>query len=298
MHTVTLAHISDLHLPFDAHLTLRQHFSKRQLSVWSFRRRGHHQSATILDRLRADLQRAAVDHIVITGDVTNFSLPAEFAAAAAWLKILAPPERVSLVPGNHDQLVCVPEHDGLGQWAPWTRLDGGSWPFVHELDGVALVGINTAIPTLPLLARGRVGAAQLARLEHRLAALGDRCRVVLLHHPPVDRIVGARKALADRAALRRVLARTGAELVLYGHARGAHFDRIPGPGGPIPCVCVPSSSALPNPHDEGARWNRLTLAEQAHGWTLQVHTRRWSVAAGDFIDAGETEGALPSRAAA
>lgn len=64
--------------------------------------------------------------------------------------------------------------------------------------------------------------------------------------------MGWRKALADRAMLRGVLQRAGAELVLHGHARDARLDALGGPQGPIPCLCVPSSSALPNPEDEGA----------------------------------------------
>lgn len=281
----TLAHISDLHLPYVPRLTLRQHFSKRQLSVWSWRRRHAVQSAAVLEVLKAELQQAAVDHIVVTGDVTNFALPQEFVAAATWLGALAPPDRLSLVPGNHDALVAVPAGAGLDHWRAWTRLDEDGWPFIHDLGGVVLIGVTTAVPTLPLLARGRVGARQRARLEQCLRRYAGRCRVILMHHPPVEGIVSARKALADRAALRAVLARAGAELVLYGHARDAHVDCVAGPRAPIPCLCVPSSSALPNPHDEGARWHRLVIAEHGDGWTLQVGVRRWSVAAGAFEQA-------------
>lgn len=284
MATVTLAHVSDLHLPFTPALSLGQHFSKRQLSVWSWRRRHANQSPVVLARLVAELRQAAVDHIVVTGDLVNFALPAEFSAAAAWLQRLAPAERISIVPGNHDALVPVPDSEGMAKWAPWTRLGPVGWPFVHRVGEVALIGVSTAVPTLPLLARGRVGAAQLARLETVLRETTGACRVVLLHHPIVDHVVHARKALADRAAVREVLRRTGAELVLYGHARNAHFDAVPGPRGDIPCICVPSSSALPNPQDEGARWNRLTMTGVEGGWRLQVQPREWSVDAGAFID--------------
>jgi hypothetical protein len=39
MNTLTLAHVSDLHLPFEADLSPLQNLSKRQLSYWSWRRR-------------------------------------------------------------------------------------------------------------------------------------------------------------------------------------------------------------------------------------------------------------------
>ncbi|HEU0197887.1 MAG TPA: metallophosphoesterase [Nevskiaceae bacterium] len=282
MNALVIGHISDLHLPFTPHLTLRQHFSKRQLSVWSWRRRQHTQSGIVLARLKAQLLAAQLDHIVVTGDITNFSLPAEYAAAATWLAGFGPPDHVSLVPGNHDALVVVEPSQGLAQWSPWTRLHDEGWPFVHELGDAVLIGVSTAVPTLPTLARGRVGAQQRARLEACLRAYAGRCRIVVMHHPPVEGVVRRRKALEDRGAVRAVLARAGAELVLYGHAREAHCDAISGPRAPILCLCVPSSSALPNPRDEAARWHRLTVARCAGGWTLQVEVHHWSPAAQDF----------------
>lgn len=279
-----LAHISDLHLPFTPRLRLGQHFSKRQLSVWSWRRRRANQSPLVLERLVAQLRQAAPDHIVITGDLVNFALPEEFSAAADWLRALAPAERISLVPGNHDALVRMPARDGIGKWAQWTRLDPAGWPFVHRVGELALIGVSTAVPTPPLLARGCVGELQLGRLDAALRRTAGACRVVLLHHPVGDHVVGVRKALSDRAAVRDVLRRAGAELVLYGHARTAHLGEVPGPRAGIPCMCVPSSSALPNPQDEGARWNRLTFVRERDGWALHVRTRQWSRDLGAFAD--------------
>ncbi|MDB6000263.1 MAG: metallophosphoesterase [Rhizobacter sp.] len=290
----TFAHVSDLHLPFEPRLSPWQRLSKRQLSAWSWRRRRALHRPEILAALAQDLRTHAVDHIAITGDVTNFSLPAEFRQAAGWLQALAPAQHISLVPGNHDALVGVPAQEGLGLWAAWTRAEDG-WPFVHRRDGLALIGLNSALPTAPLLARGRLGMPQLARLERLLDAEGKagRVRVVLLHHPPADGVVGWRKALADRGPLRDVLRRAGAELVLHGHARDARLDSIPGPREPIPCLCVPSSSALPNPKDQGAMWHRLRLLDDAHGRRVEVEVRRWSTHACTFIADGIYELCLP-----
>ncbi|MDL2337109.1 MAG: metallophosphoesterase [Pseudomonadota bacterium] len=294
MSGLTLAHVSDLHLPFEPQLTLRQHLSKRQLSVWSWRRRRAVQSSDILEALKQDLRAQAVDHVLLTGDITNFSLPAEFRQAADWLAELGPAERISLVPGNHDALVPVPFAEGLGLWAAWTRLEEG-WPFVHRVGDVALIGLNSALPTAPLLARGRVGPQQLTRLERILAIEGaaGRVRVVMLHHPLAQGAIGWRKALADGEALRAVLQRAGAELVLHGHARDARLDAIPGPHEPIPCLCVPSSSALPNPQDQGARWHGLRLIGSGGDRRVEVTVRRWSMHAQAFVTDGSYELCLP-----
>jgi 3',5'-cyclic AMP phosphodiesterase CpdA len=288
------AHVSDLHLPHEARLSWVQRFSKRQLSVWSWRRRRAVQRPEILAALCTDIQSRQLPHIVVTGDITNFSLPGEFRAAAEWLHAFAGDSALSVVPGNHDALMPVPGADGLARWSAWT---GGaeSWPYVAHHGHVAFIGLSTARPTAPLLATGRVGHDQLQRLEACLQEEGKsgRIRVVLMHHPVADGAVGRRKALSDRAALRAVLKSAGAELVLHGHARNARLESVPGPRGPIPVMCVPSSSALPNPRDEAARWHQITLPQSGYRRWAQVRVRQWSLAAGNFVDAASYELRLP-----
>ncbi len=289
------AHVSDLHLPHEPHLTWAQRFSKRQLSVNSWRRRRRAvQRPEILEALREELRSHHPDHVVVTGDITNFSLPAEFAQAARWFAGLAPAGTISAVPGNHDALVSMPHAQGLGQLAAWMTDEDG-WPYVRRCSGVAFVGVKSAWPTAPGLASGRIGAPQLARLEKILGEEGaaGHARVVLLHHPPVDGAVSRRKALVDRAVLRAVLQRAGAELVLHGHARNARLDAVPGPRGPIPVLCVPSSSAWPNPDDEAARWHLVSLPVQGGERWARVQVRQWSPAAGAFVAAANYELRLP-----
>jgi 3',5'-cyclic AMP phosphodiesterase CpdA len=287
------AHVSDLHLPHEPHLTFRQRFSKRQLSAWSWRRRRKVQRPEILEALRDELRCHHPDHVVVTGDITNFSLPAEFTQAARWLAELAPAGTVSAVPGNHDALVPMPHAAGLGRLAA-CMTDEEGWPYVRRCGGVAFIGLNSALPTAPLLASGRIGGQQLARLEGKLEAEGaaGHARVVLLHHPLVEGAVSRRKALVDRAALRAVLQRAGAELILHGHARAARLEAVPGPRGPIPVLCVPSSSAWPNPRDEAARWHLVTLPPQ--GSWARVLVRQWSLAASGFVDVASYELRLPA----
>jgi 3',5'-cyclic AMP phosphodiesterase CpdA len=286
------AHLSDLHLPHEPRLTFAQRFSKRQLSVWSWRRRRRIQRPEILAALQGDLQSRPLSHIVVTGDITNFSLPAEYRDAATWLRQLAGNTSISVVPGNHDALVPVPHADGLANWAGLMG-DDGQWPYVVRRGPVSFIGLCSARATAPLLASGKLGEAQLTRLASLLRDEGAvrRRRVVLLHHPLADGAVRARKALSDRAALREVLQREGAELVLHGHAREARLEPVRGPRGPIPVLCVPSSSALPNPRDEAARWHLLTLGADLR-W-MRVLVRQWSLAAQGFVDAASYELQLP-----
>jgi 3',5'-cyclic AMP phosphodiesterase CpdA len=288
------AHVSDLHLPFEPHLNWRGRWSKRQLSVWSWRRRSAVQRPEILAGLRSDLVTLRPEQLLVTGDITNFSLPEEFAQAEQWLAELAADMAVNIVPGNHDVLVPVAEAQGLGRWRRF-MADDQRWPWVTRRGAVSFIGLCSAVATAPLLASGRLGAAQLDRLEAVLGEEGraGQLRVVLLHHPLADGAVSARKALVDRGALRAVLQRAGAELVLHGHARRARLEAVPGPQGPIPVLCVPSSSALPNRHDEAARWHLVTLpAVGAPRWA-RVLVRQWSLAKAAFVDAAAYDLRLP-----
>lgn len=301
MQDTTLAHFSDPHLPFEPRLKLHERLSKRQLSAWSWRSRRHIQLPEILECLRGDLQRAAPNHIVVTGDITNFSLPGEFRAAAQWLRTLGDARRLSVIPGNHDALVAVPAEAAWGLWSEWMSDDdvaapsaSAGWPYVHRRGVMALVGLNSARPTAPLLASGALGEAQLQRLESILLQLATEgvFRVVALHHPVADGAISARKALRDRASLRAVLRRAGAELVLHGHAREARVDQVAGPAGAILCLGLPSSSAAPNRRDQGARWQLLRIRPQGSGWRLGVDVRLWQPRSAAFVSGGCFEFAI------
>lgn len=154
-----------------------------------------------------------------------------------------------------------------------------AFPFVRRRGPVAFVLLSTAEPSLPLLATGRLGELQLEAIGRILAELGqqDVCRVVALHHPPEDHPTRPRKALRDRAALRAVIARHGAELVLHGHQHHSHFGLIDGPRGKVPVLGVPSASMVCNPpKGDEARWNLFEVRREGTGWTLSLHVRRLS----------------------
>src|SRR4029079_12724459 len=76
----TLAHVSDVHLaPLPAPRP-SELLSKRGLGYlnWLRKRRAIHR-ADMLAALVADLKTRAPDHIAVTGDLVNLSLPSEFA---------------------------------------------------------------------------------------------------------------------------------------------------------------------------------------------------------------------------
>ena len=285
-----LAHLSDLHLPIPAGALrpLAQLTGKRLLAYlsWLRKRRGNIPPEALL----ADLAAHAADHVAVTGDLTNLALPREFAAARDWLARLGPPERATVVPGNHDATAPVPWERGTGLWRPWMAGDDGAaaaaggprFPFLRRRGPVALIGLDSALPTPPGSAEGRLGDGQLARLPALLEAAGrdGLFRVVLVHHPPLRGPGGRRRALRDRAALREALARSGAELVLHGHHHAALRAEVEGPAGPIPVLGAPHARRAAR---EPAGWLLHRVARDGGGaWRLDTVERLWDAGAGAF----------------
>ena len=290
------AHLSDPHLPLAAgRPALGLLASKRLLGYLSWRRKRHRiHRPDVLAAMLADIQAHAPDHRVVTGDLVNIALPDEFVRARDWLETVGAPADVTLIPGNHDATVTFPWAEGLGLWRDWIAGDGclpaeggegpeSLFPAVRVRGPVAFVGLSTAVPTLPLLATGRLGEAQLARAESVLADLGRRglYRVVLLHHPPVEahwgqKHGGERKALTDRRAFQAMLGRVGAELVLHGHTHCARLTSIKGPAASIPALAVPSASAAPSSKGDTARWHLYAVERAGDAWRLEVTAREWT----------------------
>jgi 3',5'-cyclic AMP phosphodiesterase CpdA len=252
----------------------------------------------VLDALLEDLREQAPDHVAVTGDLTNVSLPEEFPLARGWLERLGDPAHVTAVPGNHDAYVALPRERSLELWRDWLRPDeawresaepASGFPSVRVRGPLGLVGLSSAQPTLPFLAGGRLGAAQLARLEAVLRELRARglVRVVLVHHAPVPGVVSHRRALWDAAELCAVLGRAGAELVLHGHLHRARTYATAGPDGPIPVLCARSASDQGSKPEKRAQYHLLGVETSGGRARLTLRVRGWDPESRRFRAEGE-----------
>jgi 3',5'-cyclic AMP phosphodiesterase CpdA len=288
----TLAHLSDPHLgPLPAPHAFEL-ASKRLLGFinWTRKRRLVHRGE-VLAALVADLKAQSADHVAVTGDLANISLPQEFAAARAWLETLGAARDVTVVPGNHDVYVRAARLEPARNWGEFMCSDTAAasdivFPFVRRRGPLALVGLTTAVPTAPFMATGRLGAAQVERLGDTLAALGrEPCfRIVLIHHPPVSTPARRLKRLTDSAALRATLARHGADLVLHGHDHVHSRVWLDGPAGRIPTVGVPSASATADNKDDPAAYNIYRIEGAPGAWRCEAVTRGLAPAGGEVVE--------------
>lgn len=294
----TLAHFSDPHLSASMpRPQIHQLHPKRALGYvsWRLRRRPIH-GGPVLDALIEDLQAVAPDHVVITGDITNISLPEEFTLAGEWLHTLGEPHHVTVIPGNHDAYVHVPWAKSLAKWAPFmtgsvlgshngsadfarseeepvTHMD--DFPFVRVRRHVGIVGVSTAAPTPVGSASGRIGKRQLDALERQLTALGadGLFRIVLIHHPPLPQGYGHRRALTDADEFHEVIARRGAELILHGHMHRSLIGHLPTPDGKVPVIGVPSASARAHGSKDHARYHLYRIDRVDGRWDVEIEVR-------------------------
>lgn len=223
MTPITIAHLSDVHLGPITGFSPRYWNAKRALGLanWYRKRRTAYRRDT-LDLLVADMLSQAPDQIAVTGDLINIGLPGEMEAAVRWLASLGPPDRVAVIPGNHDIYTDMRGDHGIARWSAYLSGDDGvplQFPYVRRRGQVALIGLNSAVETPLFIAAGELGAAQRQRLAAVLDQLGQEgvFRLVMIHHPPLPGQAREAKALRDAHELSELIARHGAELVIHGH---------------------------------------------------------------------------------
>jgi 3',5'-cyclic AMP phosphodiesterase CpdA len=173
----------------------------------------------VVTALERDIERAAPDVVVITGDLTQSGSRHEFDEAARFLgRLPAPPV---VVPGNHD----VPSRSLLTRaFRPYERFRACVG---HDIDPQRVIG-TTAFAGINSARRARLGwdwsqgSVSRSQLEDALRFLRETktpYRCLALHHPLIG--VGSRQnnRTARRAGrvLEAVLAGS-VNLILCGHS--------------------------------------------------------------------------------
>jgi 3',5'-cyclic AMP phosphodiesterase CpdA len=279
MAAFTLAHLSDPHLPPLPAPRLRDLAGKRALGYlnWTRNRQRFHRR-DVLDTLVSDMQAQAPDHIAITGDLVNLALEAEFAPSLKWLESVGAPDRVTVIPGNHDAYVRATQHRFAEAWGNYLDSDdkaggGAAFPSVRRRGPLALISVSSAVPTPPLMATGWLGRTQLDALERVLAGLASEqaFRVLLIHHPL--RSDSRAKRLTDSQEVLALLKQYGVELILHGHDHVHSTIWVDGPNGPIPAVGVPSASALAHGRHPAAAYNLFSIERDGAAWRCEQTVR-------------------------
>lgn len=163
------------------------------------------------------------DAVVITGDLTDFGRPEEYATLRELLALLPMP--VYVIPGNHDDRdalrAAFRDHAYLRQSQEFVQ-------YVIDAHPLRIVALDTVIPGA---SEGELCPERLAWLESALARSPDTPTVVLMHHPPFTTFIGHMDVygLRDPESLAAVVVRhRQVEAILCGHVHRPVETRFAG----------------------------------------------------------------------
>ena len=301
-----IAHISDLHLLSREPIPPSRMIGKRFTGWVNIKlRRGSVHKREVAQAVAHEIRSRDFDHVVITGDVTNLSLESEFELVRSYLEhdLALPPDKVSMVPGNHDaytrgsyaarRFQCY-----LGEYIT-SDLPGasgvpgiGRFPYVRLRDDVAIIGLSSAVPRIPLVASGRLGVEQRMAL-HALIEHGqvrERFPVILQHHPwhqPATAKKRFMQGLADADEEHDVLRHLQRGMLLHGHLHIRIRRRIPTDDGHLDAIGSTSASLLSDNEDCMSGFN-----------VYDIDDGKVDVSAWRYVPASETfvETSVPSAA--
>lgn len=302
-----IAHFSDLHVLDLAGVdATRLWTNKRATGMLNLKlHRGFKHKPFAVEAIVEDVRAQGVDYVVITGDLSNLALETEFAKVRTMIEALAMgPERVSVVPGNHDVYTrgsmrtqrffnafreYMTDERGV---AKVEHHGSGLFPFARPRDGVVFIGVSSAVPRAPVLSAGHVGGAQMSALRALLGerSLRDVLPVVLMHHPVINPRGAWRsfsRGLSEADAMREVLAsREGDVLFLHGHLHDrGHRTFATTSGGTVHHLGATSASLLHEHPDRAAGYN---VYEVDAGKVGRVHARVFDPERRAFFDASVT----------
>jgi 3',5'-cyclic AMP phosphodiesterase CpdA len=285
-----IAHFSDLHVLALEGVATHRFFNKRFTGWVNLRlKRGHKHRSNHVRACAREITRAKVDHVVITGDLTNLALEQEFIAVRKLLEedLGFEPDQISAVPGNHDlytrgamrdQRFTKCFHDYVASDLPDLCADIplGRFPFVKLRGPCAIIGLSSAVPRLPLMSSGELGGLQLEALERILAheEVRKRTPIILVHHPihnPTSKWETFLRGLDDADALIAKLAKVERGLLLHGHLHVRRKRALETPVGELLSVGATSASLDHHHEHKMAGFNVYELDDTGKLVNVEAH---------------------------
>jgi 3',5'-cyclic AMP phosphodiesterase CpdA len=291
-----IAHFSDLHLLSLEGVPASRFMNKRFTGWLNLRlKRGSIHRTEYVRAVAREIGRLDVDHVVVTGDLTNLALESEFELARDLFErdLGLDPSRITVVPGNHDlytrgSLTSRRFEQFFGAWLqsdlPELAIDAGAgrFPVVKLRDAVAFVSVSSAVPRVPLVAAGELGPSQMQALRRVLAhpEVASRTLVLALHHPVVhswSRLKVHVEGLRDATEIASELQSVSRGLVLHGHLHRRIQRPLKTAGGKLIQVGATSASLHHEDVDRMAGFNLYELGAtgdaRIEAWVYSAHTQ-------------------------
>jgi 3',5'-cyclic AMP phosphodiesterase CpdA len=196
------------------------------------------QAQQSLAQIARQAEVEGIDHVIVSGDVTAYSLESEFKGARDALGRLAEQKQLcTVIPGNHDRY--TPGSFSTRRFEQYfgqllesdlpEYCRNGPFPFVRLVgEEAAVIGLCSArVPPLPGLSLGAIGKKQLDGLRQavRDPRLSRRAVLVAVHHAPLThsgRKDSLTHGLVDGSALLQAI--PGPRFaVLHGHIHRRYY---------------------------------------------------------------------------
>lgn len=251
--TIYLVHISDIHI-FPPEKTISPdtedpHTIKRYQGLINVKYGRGVGDFRKLEEVKVAIEKSFnIDkcHFIVTGDLTNVSLRAEFDYCHRELKrLFLRNDNITVIPGNHDMYVETARERFIQYYHSmcWKGNEERTFPFVKTLPtgsdtSIILVGFNSGVPTKLFIAAGNIGEDQINKGRSLVSNILNKEKnkkhliCVLLHHPPAKRynkFIEWMGMLDDASKLRiqKFCKEFNAHLVLNGHTHEPHISILP-----------------------------------------------------------------------
>ena len=264
----------------------------------------------LVEAVERRLDEEAPDLVVVSGDFTQRARTEQFEEAGAFLmRVREAGHKVLAVPGNHD----VPLYDVLRRFlSPLTRykryIDDSLCPFI-EIDGAAVLGINTARSLT--FKNGHISYEQMDMIRETFSKTkANQPRILVTHHPLFALPVGDGPELGhlmdDVELALDAIADAGVDLMLAGHNHRASVNDagslVKGAGKAL--VVQAGTATSTRTRNELQSFNRIEIDGSGVRITIQRwdgnafvsgdsqfferHNERWEFAGGEKVEPAPT----------
>ena len=275
-----ISHISDIHLPITVQPSFSDLLNKRlfgYINHTSNRKKIH--DIENLKMIFHDILKNPNGHTILTGDIVNLSLRSEFESASDFLGSYFPKEKLSIIPGNHDNYVKCNYEDSMYMLRRYTsdnsdHRQGSLFPYLKLINDIAIVGISTAVTSPPLMSWGRVSEIQLNAITEILHSLSkdNYFIILLLHHPLHEFGFLNFKGLLNKNSLIKILNDFNINLILHGHLHTESQKKISLKDVDVPCFGAPSTSRADGGKLTFLKYNIDKVNDK---WSLKVYRRSY-----------------------